>query len=524
MSESPGWVDMQALVQALPEPVIIVDRRGVLVWANVASERLFGRRLEELAGSGVLGLVHPDDMATATAAMRSVQEKEVGSLLELRLRTATGWRLVEVLGRDCTDLDGVGGQVLCLRDITGRRRWEVLGDDTARFRALVHHVPSVVMLVDGDGLVQSVSGAVTRILGWDQELLEGRPLADLVVPAHRARLERVLRELVGCDAIHHHEADQQIGAIGGPSLVSVEVDLRPRKDPTPVPFELAIVNLLDDPVVGGLVISAHDLSALHDSEAELREAQARLVDHERLAAVGQFAAAIGHELRRPLWALTVVHHLLRETLDPEAGSALAEQLQIAEQETARAVAVADDLLGYVRPHPPVLEELALSELVGEALATAPVPPEVVVSLHLHEAQVLADRGQLLQMLSNLLVNAVQAMGGTGRLDITSERHDQEILITVDDSGPGIDPAVAGTIFDAFVTTKPDGIGLGLAIVHALAEGHGGHVTLANRREGGARATVSLPVSVGGRSVGSCAPSMDMEVPSAPLDTVAADAP
>lgn len=497
MSESPGSVDVQALVKALPEPVIVLDRCGVLVWANPASERLFGYRLGELAGSEVLGLVHPDDVAVATAAMRSVQEKPVGTLLEVRVRTREGWRLVEILGCDCSGLPGVGGQVLCLRDITGRRRWEVLGDDTARFRALVHHVPSVVMLVDRQGLVLSVSAAVTRILGWDQELVEGRPLSELVVPAHRQRLEQVFADLVSGGG------DQRNGngVPGTPASVNVEVDLRPARDSTPVPFELAIVNLLDDPVVGGLVISAHDLSALHDSEAELHEAQRRLVEHERLAAVGQFAAAIGHELRRPLWALTLVHHLLRESLAPGPGSDVSEQLDMAERETARAVAVADDLLGYVRPHPPVLEALAVSAVVREALSGASVPPGVVVSLHIDEARVVADRGQLVQMLANLIVNAVQAMGGTGRLDIATELRDGEVAVVVDDSGPGIDPAVAGTIFDAFSTTKPDGMGLGLAIVQALAEGHGGRVTLENRSGGGARATLWLrEASAAGASV------------------------
>ncbi len=487
MSELPGPVDLQALVQALPEPVIILDRRGVLVWANPASEHLFGRRLEELAGSGVLGMVHPDDLAVATAAMHSVQEKEVGTLLEVRVRAADGWRLVELLGRDCVDLPGIGGQVLCLRDITGRRRWEVLGDDTARFRALVQHMPSVVMLADAQGLVRSVSAAVTRILGWDQELIEGRPLADLVVPAHRQRLDQVLADLVRAGAARRNES----GVPTTPAPVSVEVDLRPARDPAPVPFELAIVNLLDDPVVGGLVISAHDLSALHDSEAELHEAQRHLVDHERLAAVGQFAAAIGHELRRPLWALTVVHHLLREALAPGPGSEIGEQLDIAERETARAVAVADDLLGYVRPHPPALEALAVSPVVREALSDASVPPGVVVSLHIDEERVVADHGQLVQMLANLIVNAVQAMGGAGRLDIATELRDGEVAVVVDDSGPGIDPTVAETIFDAFSTTKPDGMGLGLAIVQALVEGHGGRVTLENRPDGGARATLWL---------------------------------
>ena len=122
-----------------------------------------------------LDFIHPDDLQLAALALTSVQDKEVGTLLELRVRSADGWRLVEMIGAPLGD-----NLVLSVRDLTERRRWEVAGDEVARFRSLMQNAASVTMLLTRDGIVESSSGGLTRILGLDQEWLEHRPLADAV--------------------------------------------------------------------------------------------------------------------------------------------------------------------------------------------------------------------------------------------------------------------------------------------------------------------------------------------------------
>ena len=133
----------------------------------------------------------PTTTSWCCARLASIQDKEVGSPIELRIKAASGWRLVEVVG---TTVQWFGQRVvlLSLRDLTERRRYELATGHEARFRSLVHNAGSIIMLVSSVGTLESVSGAITRLLGHDPELLEQRPLLDIVDPADRTKLAGAL--------------------------------------------------------------------------------------------------------------------------------------------------------------------------------------------------------------------------------------------------------------------------------------------------------------------------------------------
>ncbi len=117
------------LIATVPDPVIVIDDATRLHYANPAAERLFGFRAEERLGAESLDLIHHDDLEFAILSTQTVMEKEVGTPIEIRVTTATGWRLVEVVGARYSDDDLANGIVLSLRDLTERRRWEVAADD-----------------------------------------------------------------------------------------------------------------------------------------------------------------------------------------------------------------------------------------------------------------------------------------------------------------------------------------------------------------------------------------------------------
>ena len=243
---------------ALPDAVLVVDAGAQVCWANRAAERLFGIPVDEAIGQNGLDFIHPDDLQLAVLALTSVQAKEVGTLLELRVRRGAGWRLVEMIGAPLGDK-----LVLSARDLTERRRWEVAGDEVARFRSLMQNAASVTMLLNRDGVVESSSGGLTRILGLDQEWLENRPLTDAVDELDHEVFRSALR------------AVQEIEPGGAPAPVTIDVRLRHASGGA-VPFALTITNLLDDPTVEGLVATGHDISDRVAAVADLREANSVL--------------------------------------------------------------------------------------------------------------------------------------------------------------------------------------------------------------------------------------------------------
>jgi diguanylate cyclase (GGDEF)-like protein/PAS domain S-box-containing protein len=319
------------LLDELPDVVIVLDAVGQVLWGNSRAERFFGHTLDEYVGRSGLEFVHPDDLELVLRSLASIQTKEVGTTLEVRLKSASGWRLIELIGAP-VGWFAPGAVLFSLRDLTERRRFEVARDETARFRSLVHNAAAITMLVPEAGNIGSVSAALTRVLGHDPEHVENLPLTDLACEADRPALAAALaRATHGATAVH-------------PVVVGVSLRRREGED---VPFELSIVNLVDEPTVGGFVVTAHDISARTAVELELRNALSLLkatldstadgvlvVDHAgtitgvngRLGEMFQVPDGfMDHKVDRPMDDKSVTS-VLDQLVDPEAFLSVTEFL------------------------------------------------------------------------------------------------------------------------------------------------------------------------------------------------------
>jgi diguanylate cyclase (GGDEF)-like protein/PAS domain S-box-containing protein len=243
------------VLESLPDAALLLAPDGCVIWGNPAAEALFGVPFEDGVGRNGLDFVHPDDLPMALLSMDSVQRKGLGTLLELRMRHAGGeWRLMEIRGAVVD-----AGVVLCVRDLTERRRWEVVGDETSRFRSLLQSSSTLMVVMEGDGTVTGSSGALSRLLGRDPGWLEARHLSALV------------------DPLDHVVLDEALATVRADGSSPVTVDLR-LVDATgsSVPFAVTLSNLLDDPTVGGIVATGHDVSDRVSAEHELRSANSLL--------------------------------------------------------------------------------------------------------------------------------------------------------------------------------------------------------------------------------------------------------
>ena len=274
--------DLLRLFRELPDLIVVIDSAGTLVWGNRTAERLFTTTVDDAAGLSALDYVHPEDLAFVLLSLDSIQEKEVGTPIEVRLRTPGGWHLMELVGTPVPWL-GQGSVLLSLRDLTERRRYEISHNRDARFRAVVQNAAVVTLLVAPDGTVRSSSGALSRMLGHDPELLEGRPLVNLVTEADRQAVMGALVRAARTSA--------------SASPVTVTVGLTKQGEPSPIPFELSIVNLVDDPTVGGFVVTGHDVTDRKRLEEEL----SYQAFHDSLTGLGNrglFLNRLAHSLER----------------------------------------------------------------------------------------------------------------------------------------------------------------------------------------------------------------------------------
>jgi signal transduction histidine kinase len=237
---------------------------------------------------------------------------------------------------------------------------------------------------------------------------------------------------------------------------------------------------------------------LQDSVRELEQAQEKLVQATRLAAIGQLASAIGHELRNPLGVITNAHYLLRASVArPDGGPDALRHLNTAEREVGAATLIVSDLLDYARARAPVTGPVDVADLIDEVQSVMPAPPEVTITREdlAGLPSVFADRDQLRQVLLNLLSNAYEAMPEGGVVTITTDATTAgRVRIAVADTGMGMDDEVRAQIFEPFFTQKARGIGLGLSVTKRIVETHHGTIAIVSTPGGGTTFTVELPAT------------------------------
>lgn len=250
----PAPIDFQALLGAIPDPVLVVDASVNLKYVNQAGVDFLGWDPKDWLGRPMFDMIHPDDIPVVISSTGTIQGKRTGTPIEIRVLTADGeWKWVEFVGSDAQTVPGVDGIVVVVRDVTQRRMWEVAGSDEAIFHHLVQHGSSVMLLLDEAGRVSSVNAAFNRLLGHDPSLTVDRTLASFCAPGQEHLLLNAL---------------QRSRDLHAPTAVEVEMrHVDPETAPRPLRFE--IVNMLDDPVVAGFIVTGHDVSDLHRARRSL---------------------------------------------------------------------------------------------------------------------------------------------------------------------------------------------------------------------------------------------------------------
>jgi len=346
------------------------------------------------------------------------------------------------------------------------------------FRHLVTSLRNGVIAVTNDGRVAAVNAPAYRILGLEPSPQDtGRAVSALL--AGEPELARVLTR-----------------ASEGGHLPN-RVELRLKSSGRVIGYTLSEVNDEQGTRVG-TVMFFKDLTRV-----EQLEERERLRD--RLATLGEMAAAIAHEVKNPLAGIEVMAGVLKRQLSDSREAQATLNDIIHECKLANAIVV--EVLEFVRPIRLEMEQhVALGPVLREAVTLASAtahPGKIAVSVDVPAdlPEVPGDPNQLRQLFTNLLMNAFEAMEGRGSVAIRvslaraeDEGEQDQVVIDVQDDGPGISPDVADRVFNPFFTTKPKGTGLGLSIVRKVVDAHDGHIDLRMPPGGGTCFKVSLPAT------------------------------
>ena len=367
-------------------------------------------------------------------------------------------------------------------------------DREARLQSILETVPDAIITIDERGVIESFSPAAERLFGYAAEEVVGRNVNILMPSPYHARHDGYLARYLAT-------GERRIIGIG-------RVVVGKRKDDSTFPMELAV----GEAIIGGTRLFTgfvRDITERQQDRNRLQELQAELTHVCRLSAMGQMGAALAHELNQPLTAIVNYMQVCRRLLRAQVGTVpprVDEALEKAIAQAARAGEIIRRLRQFVGKGDKERRFEDLNNVVEEASALALVGAKqqgvrVMLELAPDLPLIALDKVQIQQVVLNLVRNAVEAMSTTEDplLTIATRRFAKQGVgflaeVRISDSGSGLDPTVLGQLFQPFVTTKENGMGVGLSICRSIVEAHGGQIWAEPNPQGGTSFTFALPTT------------------------------
>ncbi|RJP60429.1 MAG: PAS domain-containing sensor histidine kinase [Deltaproteobacteria bacterium] len=483
----------RTVLESSPDPIIVYDMDGILIYFNPAFTTVYGLTLEECVGKKMDNFVPDENWPETKMAIDRLLSGESFLGIETMRYTKKGdIRHVSVSGSTYRNSEGIPiGTIVIQRDITEYKKAEKgLRESEERLRAIFEASADPIVVYDNQGYPQYLNPAFTQVFGWTLGELEGR-LIPFVPDDEKERISAGIRYLYD-------------NYCGNGEALRVETR-RLTKDGRTLDILLnASLIKGDEGVPVGMVVNLSDITEIKRLEAQLQQAQ-------KMEAIGTLAGGIAHDFNNILMGIRGRISLM--LMDTHLSRPYFEQLRGMEACVKSATDLTKQLLGFARGGKYEVKPMNLNEIVKK---TSDMFGRTRKEINIHRKYqkdiwtAEADQGQIEQVLMNLFINAWQAMPGGG--DIYSETENvivnddhikhykanpgRYVKISVTDTGAGMDEATQQRIFEPFFTTKEmgRGTGLGLASVYGIVKNHKGIINVYSKKGEGTTFNIYLPAS------------------------------
>jgi two-component system sensor kinase FixL len=362
-----------------------------------------------------------------------------------------------------------------------------VASESALLRSILETVPDAMIVIDELATVQFFSSAAERLFGYTANEVRGQNVRMLMPPPYREQHDGYL-------ARYRRTGERRIIGIG-------RVVVGRRKDGSTFPMELSVgeASQTGQRLFTGFI---RDLTERQQTERRLHELQDGLLHVSRVRSMGQMAAALAHELNQPLTATAnYVRAAVRLLALPEPDlERIREAMNHAVEQTLRSGEIIRRLRSFVTRGEVARQPESIAQLIEEASALALIGAKergvkVLISMDPNLPAASVDRVQIQQVLLNLIRNALEAMVSceVRELAITASVREDHVLVSVTDSGSGISPEIEARLFQPFVTTKAEGMGIGLSVCRTIVEAHGGVLWKERNSGGGSAFHFTVPI-------------------------------
>jgi two-component system, LuxR family, sensor kinase FixL len=483
----------QTLLATTVSGVVVIDEKGVVEVYSQGCERLFQYSPEEMLGRNV-SMLMPQPFRTEHDGYLERYKKTgeariigIGREVEGQRKDGTVFPIRLMVGEG--RVNGKRVYLGIVHDLTALYSERAARqEEKAHLSLIVESSDDAIYSKTLDGTIITWNNAAETMFGYTAAEIVGQPMTRLFPPDRMREEDDILAKIFGGKAIKRYET------------------VRLRKDGTPLDVSISASPIRDaSGTIIGVSKIVRDISDRKAQEAHLERLNAELNHVARVSEMSQVSAGIAHELNQPLTAVLNYTNVAKRLMASEDPTALAKALEAvskAGEQAIRASQIIRRLRDFLERRETSRSVENINTIAEEAMALGLIGAKAAniktnIDFAPSSPLILVDRVQIQQVLVNLLRNAVEAMAESPRRELTvttASLNGSGVEVVVADTGPGISEEIAGRLFKPFVTTKPGGMGIGLAISQSIVEAHGGTIRSTPNAGGGTIFQFTLPAA------------------------------
>jgi len=486
----------RGIIELAPMAMVTMDLKGVITSCN-AFMTLSGYSKDEIIGKRFsdIGWLQIRDLPKYLKMFSSIIRGKVPEPFEISYRHKDGEPHV---GEVYISLMKKNGKVIGIQsvmmDITERKKKErEIRESKEKFERLFMDNPEAAVYVNPDFHILDVNPCFSELFGYSLDEVKGKHINSAIVPKDKMEEAEMLDK----------KAEKRYFFHG---------TVRKRKDGSLVPVSISVAPITVEGRLTGYVglykdvterkqmerklqeYSEHLEELVEKRTRQLKEAQEQLLKSERLAAIGEIAAMVGHDLRNPLTSIAGATYYLKTKLEQKMDKTAKDMVELIEKDIKYSDTIISDLLRYSREIHLELTETTPKSITKHALTSIKVPKNIRISnLTDNKPKIKIDAQKMNRVLVNITKNAIDAMPKGGKLTITSKKTNGKLEITFTDTGRGMQKDILEKIWTPLFTTKAKGMGLGLPICKRIVEAHGGDISVESIVGKGTTFTVTIPI-------------------------------
>jgi PAS domain S-box-containing protein len=500
----------RVLIEEMREGAVMLSDKNAILYCNSGFAKMVKRPMEKIVGNNIEAMICPTHRSAFNKLLRSARSSEEAITKETTLQAEDGTLVPSNISINTMQMENAATTFLVVTNLTEHMEVEVkryttelelaqiaLSESEQRWATTLESIGDAVISTDGLGKITFMNSTAEELTGWTLKETKQRPAHDIFKIINQETRKKVQDPIANV---------LSKGVVVGLANHTILV----RKNGTEVPIDDsgAPIKSKEDKITG-VVLIFRDTTERNQMEAKLEEYRKhlenlvedrtkQLKDAERLAAIGQTAGMVGHDIRNPLQSILSELYLAKAELstiiEEETKENLLENITNVEDEINYINKIVQDLQDFARTIKPIAQEIDLQTICEEILLKNSIPKNIKATCKIQpEAKkIMADPDALKRIVGNLVTNAVQAMPKGGQLTIKANLDKDITIITVQDTGIGIPENVKKKLFTPLFTTKAKGQGFGLPVVKRMTEALGGKVDFESEVGKGTTFTVRLP--------------------------------